>query len=1139
MAINDFNIGFLGKLDGTRSKNQINQDIEALRKSLNSLEIKATLDPKQSQALTKQLNLLQVSLSDASFSPKALNDLVSQVNNALKGIQISNINTSTVGKSAAQSGQQIGKQIQNGINSAIQKGDFSKLKEYNIFSGNQNAIAQKDKKDFGDLTGSIVTVKEEMKNIDGTSMLNAFTVNLKNAKGEVESLRYSLQALVDDNGNKTGDIFRYTSGSVNDAGAVKQFQQMEKAATDYQNKLDTLKTKYANLNVDYSGFENTLAKFKSGTADANELSTAFNTLNNSITGTLNSLKSQTSSFDQIQQTMNNMRDLPSMIQNLETSMSGLSDKSSVAGISIKDLQTTYSTLLAEMTANGGKVPTSDTWIKSYKDLTSTVAGAKTQVDALVKSEAKTGKSNITKELTELQRLTKATTVEKWYANNTAVAKLHGKELDEIVAKYRELGTAMTKADSDKLQAQFKTIEASAREANKIGFSFTDKLKNAWQKFGGWSLAVGALTKGFQEIKNGISFIAELDDALTDTAYTCEATSSQLAELGNKSVEMAKDLNTSASNILGAVKLYSNANETIDSILRKSKPAAMLSNVSGMSGEESAKTIQSILNQFNLDDSEGSLNRVVDTLESVASNVPADFVDTMKQVSEAISESGAVANDAGISLEKYSSIISVLSASTGLQGSQLGNSLKTIITRTTSASKTSDIDAETLSNADKSLKSIGISVRDTNGEFQDFDKTMAQLSEKWDNLNSVEKSNVSFNLAGTREVSILKSLMQAWNSVEDVSAKASDSQGTALKNQEIYAKSIQGRLGELKATTQSTWNNILDSSELKTVVSALTNLISVIDKLTSSIGGLGTIGSTLGAALSFKKNVGIFTSVTSSINSSKKSLGLFNKDFNTFKRNWQQYNGNLSGKSGTIFKSNDVNSLKAFNQQINSGIPRMQAYNSTMLNCSDYAKNLAKQLATGKITNQEYSASMNSIGISSKIASVGIKALSIAGNALLTWGVTELISLTVKGLDELNNSCEENRKKISKLTNEYSDNSLKLDDINSILEDNKKKINEINALQNPTYVDDKELEKLKQENILLNEKKEIIERTQTSLAKQGIEGVMQQFQDEFYTNDAKMEKATHLSWNSSASLGIYNRSEEHTSELQSPDHLVCR
>lgn len=476
------------------------------------------------------------------------------------------------------------------------------------------------------------------------------------------------------------------------------------------------------------------------------------------------------------------------------------------------------------------------------DIQKELSAKKVNVDAKVTMDTKSAKNA----LTDLQRITKANVIETWYKKNTAATKSHGVQLEKLIAQYKDLNTVMSKETSNGLMTEFKQIQMAAREANKIGFSFTDKLKNAWQKFGGWSLATGAMMKGFQQIKDGISFITELDDALTDTTYTCEATSSQLAELGNKSVEMAKDLNTSASNILGAVKLYSNANETIDSILRKSKPAAMLSNVSGMSGEESAKTIQSILNQFNLDDSEGSLNRVVDTLESVASNVPADFVDTMKQVSEAISQSGAVANDAGISLEKYSSIISVLSASTGLQGSQLGNSLKTIITRTTSASKTSDIDAETLSNADKSLKAIGISVRDTDGEFQDFDKTMAQLAEKWDTLNSVQKSNVSFNLAGTRQVSIMKSLMNAWIDVEDVSSKASDAQGTALKNQEVYADSVQGKLGLLSSKTQSIWNNILNSDELKTGIDALSEILSLLDGITNTLGKISTTGGSLGA-----------------------------------------------------------------------------------------------------------------------------------------------------------------------------------------------------------------------------------------------------------------------------------------------------
>ena len=56
-------------------------------------------------------------------------------------------------------------------------------------------------------------------------------------------------------------------------------------------------------------------------------------------------------------------------------------------------------------------------------------------------------------------------------------------------------------------------------------------------------------------------------------------------------------NTHQSNILGAVKLYANAKESADSILQKSQPAIMLSNVTGFSGEESAKYLQTIMNQF--------------------------------------------------------------------------------------------------------------------------------------------------------------------------------------------------------------------------------------------------------------------------------------------------------------------------------------------------------------------------------------------------------------------------------------------------------------------------------------------------------------------------------------------------------------
>lgn len=81
-------------------------------------------------------------------------------------------------------------------------------------------------------------------------------------------------------------------------------------------------------------------------------------------------------------------------------------------------------------------------------------------------------------------------------------------------------------------------------------------------------------------------------------------------------------------------------------------------------------------------------------------------------------------------------------------STIGNAYKTILART-SRSKTADLDVsdEDRSDASKALSSIGISVYDENGEYQDFSKTLDQLSEKWNTLSKSQQSYVNlYNLS---------------------------------------------------------------------------------------------------------------------------------------------------------------------------------------------------------------------------------------------------------------------------------------------------------------------------------------------------------------------------------------------------------
>ena len=278
--MDDFNISLVAGLDTTKSKEKINQDIDTIRKSLKDLSIQAKIDPEQVKNLEGQLDSLKVKLSDVQITQPALDNLVKQINATLSGIKIGNINIGNQGQKVGQQiGQQIGQQASQSISSAIQKGTMANLKEFK-FSGKllQNDVAKKALEDFKALGQGVVTVKEEMKNIDGKTLLNGFTINIKNAKGEIESLKYALKDIE----GKTGKSFQYIGGSINDAGAIKQIKDIENAFADYTARLAQFKSTNTNilsgLTQPLADFESKLAGLKNGSVTIDEVKNAFKLL---------------------------------------------------------------------------------------------------------------------------------------------------------------------------------------------------------------------------------------------------------------------------------------------------------------------------------------------------------------------------------------------------------------------------------------------------------------------------------------------------------------------------------------------------------------------------------------------------------------------------------------------------------------------------------------------------------------------------------------------------------------------------------------------------------------------------------------------------------------------------------------------
>lgn len=167
-----------------------------------------------------------------------------------------------------------------------------------------------------------------------------------------------------------------------------------------------------------------------------------------------------------------------------------------------------------------------------------------------------------------------------------------------------------------------------------------KIASLIQYVSGLSLVMGAYNK----FREGFAFVREFDSSLTTINQTMNVSTSQLQKLGNSSISLGKQLGASAQDVLGAVSIYANANETANSILEKAQPTVMLSNASGGDVSEASDQVQAVTQQF--DELEGQERRIVNSYEKISSNVAIDFKKGIGVIAEGTQNAGSVAKESG-------------------------------------------------------------------------------------------------------------------------------------------------------------------------------------------------------------------------------------------------------------------------------------------------------------------------------------------------------------------------------------------------------------------------------------------------------------------------------------------------------------
>lgn len=114
---NEFLVGLFGGLDEASSKSQLNSDIESISKKLDKLKLHGELEPNEISNIESKLKNLKASISDITIDQKVINGLVTQINNALKGIKINNVGLNQNG--LTQQGRQVGDLLSKGVSDSL------------------------------------------------------------------------------------------------------------------------------------------------------------------------------------------------------------------------------------------------------------------------------------------------------------------------------------------------------------------------------------------------------------------------------------------------------------------------------------------------------------------------------------------------------------------------------------------------------------------------------------------------------------------------------------------------------------------------------------------------------------------------------------------------------------------------------------------------------------------------------------------------------------------------------------------------------------------------------------------------------------------------------------------------------------
>lgn len=551
-------------------------------------------------------------------------------------------------------------------------------------------------------------------------------------------------------------------------------------------------------------------------------------------------------------------------------------------------------------------------------------------------------------------------MDAWLQTNSKAADVFGSKIDELKERLRSCDGIQLKG----IQQEFKELDAEAEKAGLKTTSFFSDLKTKAKELSSYYSAATLMGSSIQVVKSMFDQVKSIDSAMTELKKVTDETDSSYGTfLGNAS-KNAKEIGATVDGFVTSTADIARLGYSFD----ESQYVAKVSNIYATVGDEissvddATQSVISTMKAFNIEANDAM--SVADKFNEVSNR----FAISSGGIGTAMQDGASALKTAGNDIDE--SIAMIAAANEIVQDpAQVGNAMKTLSLRILgNKSALEELGEETDNVADstselnkKIEETAGISIIDDNGELKSTYKILDELYEKWNDLSSLEQSDLTNTLAGKNRANVFAALMQNWDKAREAfDVSANQSAGSAEKEMNKALNSIEAKINQLKATGQSISMDFLDSDSLKQALDIIIKLGSALDVVVQKVGALPTLVGAVTAAFSAIGDKGLVK------RDSLKSL--FTGSFGNKEKG-------IITDSFSASLNSDISAINSFNEAIANGQGRSQAFESCLASASNSAKEYAKSIADGALSSETFSKNMLSSQVAMKASEKNFRSVS--------------------------------------------------------------------------------------------------------------------------------------------------------------------